>query len=239
MTKSTQKQRRDKKQFNPTELLYKLTLFGNIKLIYPDINIITLTEANDLSSKINEYTKDDNNIIIIFNNNNQINIKNVYSNYMIFKEVPNIFWIKNNIGDIAFMVVRSSKVLVYPTSHIEKSDILIDELKCILKPKTLDCLICFEKFCFDEPRVTCCNCQMSICKNCFIKYIEVNAGWCPCCTCHLIFEGIKKHQSIAEYDELFNIFISKETKLSLYSGFVQKLSGANIQSKWMSFMMSQ
>ena len=81
MTKSTQKQRRDAKKqfsFNISELLYKDALFDNVKLIYPNINIITLTETNDLSNKITEYTKDDNNIIFIFNNDNQLNIKKMF-----------------------------------------------------------------------------------------------------------------------------------------------------------------
>ena len=136
------------------------------------------------------------------------------------------------------MVVRSSKILVYPASHINKSDILIEELKCILKPETPDCLICFHKFCFEEQRVSCCNCQMPICKKCFIKYIKINPGWCPYCTCHLIFHGVKKGE-YSEYEELFETFISRETAESLHSGCVQKLNWSNIFPKWMCFIMSQ
>ena len=108
---------------------------------------------------------------------------------MIFKKVPNICWVKDE-GHIAFMVVRSGITLLYPTFQIGSPDILIPQLKCILKPHIKDCLICFHEFVFEEKRVSCCHCQMPICKKCFRHYIIENPGWCPVCMQHLIFYGI-------------------------------------------------
>ena len=65
--------------------------------------------------------------------------------------MPIIFW-ANDEGHIAFMLVRDGKVLLYPTSQIDTLDILIDSLKCILKPRVKDCLICFHEFCFEEKK---------------------------------------------------------------------------------------
>ena len=138
------------------------------------------------------------------------------------------------------MVVRSSKIMLCPTSHIDKSNILIEELKCILKPETKDCLICFHKFYFEEKRVSCSNCQMPMCKKCFAQYIESNPGWCPYCTRHLVFRGVGK-DDFSEYGELFEEFISQETFASIIdsNGSVQELKWSNISPKWMSLIMSQ
>ena len=149
------------------------------------------------SEKLSEFTKDDYHIIIVFNINNQTEIKSVYSNYMIWKRVPIVFWEKD-IGDIAFMIVRGSSVILYPTSKLGNSDILIEELKSQLKPRVKECLICFHKFVFEERRVSCCHCQMPMCKNCFITYIKNNSGWCPYCTMHLLYYGLGKNSKHSE-----------------------------------------
>ena len=244
MTKLTQKQRRDAKKklyVNISELLYKDALFDNVKLIYPNINIITLTETNDLSNKIAEYTVDDNNIVFIFNNNNQINIKTVYSDFMILKEVPTNFWIKY-IGHIAFMVIRSSAVMLCPASYIDKSNILIEELKSLFKPMTKDCLICFHKFYFEEQRFCCCNCRMPMCIKCLEQYLESNSGWCPYCTRHLVIKDVGK-DDFSEYGELFEMFIRQEMYSSLDPEGVKDLKWSDIESEWRDcitdFIMSQ
>ena len=247
MTKLTQQQRREKKKQckqthnnsdNPES--YKDLVFANIKLVYPNVNIINMTATTYSSKKLSEFTKDDNNIIMVFNINNQTEIKSVYSNYMIWKRVPIVFWEKD-IGDIAFMIVRGSSVILYPTSKIGNSDILIEELKSILKPRVKECLICFHKFVFEERRVSCCHCQMPLCGDCFSHYIKENPGWCPYCTRHLMFHGVGKGDFENENcGDVFEEFIGEQMRASIkQTNVVQRLPCTYLAEKWMFFMMNR
>jgi hypothetical protein len=53
-------------------------------------------------------------------------------------------------------------------------------------------MVCFKEFTDDDKRVYCCHCDKQICRPCYSNYIENNAGWCPCCRQHLLFEGLKQ-----------------------------------------------
>ena len=247
MTKLTQQQRREtKKQCTPKIInsdnpeSYNDLVFANIKLVYPNVNIINMTATTYSSEKLSEFTKDDNNIIIVFNINNQTEIKSVYSNYMIWKRVPIVFWEKD-IGDIAFMIVRGSSVILYPTSKIGNSDILIEELKSILKPRVKECLICFHKFVFEERRVSCCHCKMPLCGDCFSHYIKENPGWCPYCTRHLMFHGVGKGDFENENcGDVFEEFIGEQMRASIkQTNAVQRLPWTYLAEKWMFFMMNR
>jgi len=251
MTKPTQQQRRDKKKqckqthnnsdnYESHVSEHEEFVSSNIKSVYPNVNIINMTAKTYSSEKLSEFTKDDNNIIIVFNINNQTEIKSVYSNYMIWKRVPIVFWEKD-IGDIAFMIVRGSSVILYPTSKIGNSDILIEELKSILKPRVKECLICFHKFVFEERRVSCCHCKMPLCGDCFSHYIKENPGWCPYCTRHLMFHGVGKGDFENENcGDVFEEFIGEQMRAIIkQTNVVQRLPWTYLAEKWMFFMMNR
>ena len=248
MTKPTQQQRREKKKqthnnsdnYESHVSEHEEFVSSNIKYVYPNVNIINMTATTYSSEKLSEFTKDDNNIIIVFNINNQTEIKSVYSNYMIWKRVPIVFWEKD-IGDIAFMIVRGSSVILYPTSKIGNSDILIEGLKSQLKPRVKECLICFHKFVFEERRVSCCHCQMPLCGDCFSHYIKENPGWCPYCTRHLMFHGVGKGDFENENcGDVFEEFIGEQMRASIkQTNVVQRLPWTYLAENGCFFMMNR
>ena len=224
MTKLTQQQRRDKnKQCKQTHNnsdnheSHEEFISINIKYVYPNVNVINMTPSiqsytNVISNvkRLNEFTKDDNNIIIIFNINTQM-LNTFYSNYMELNKIP-MAVLEEVKDDIALMIIRGSTILLYPKDKLDV-DTIIQVLKRQFKPTVKECVICFHEFIFNEKRVTCCNCQIPICSECFSTYIKSNSGWCPHCRLHLMYHGLAKLKSNNNmFDDMFDTFVGKEMK---------------------------
>ena len=215
MTKSTPKQRRENKPNKVINHEHEQLVSNTIKYVYPDANVINMTTSIHSSDdilisvkKLNKFLQDNNNIIIIFNINTQI-VNDFYSNYIQWKKAPTAICqeVKDNI---ALMIVRGSNVLLYPTSELN-TDTMSQVLKSQLKPSVKECLICFHEFVFNEKRVTCCHCQMPMCGECFGTYVKSNSGWCPYCTLHIMYSGLRKMSSESnDLNNMFDAFISKE-----------------------------
>ena len=265
MTKPTQKQRREKnKQCKQTHNNsdnhkshdksdnheshvsgHEEFVSSNIKIVYPNVNIINMTDdvfystANVISNveKLNEFTKEDNNIIIVFNINTLM-FTNFYSRYMLWKKVPTaVLTTVKDTDNKAFMIVRGGHVILYPTSALD-ADTMSQILKSQLKLRVKECLICFHELVFNEKRVSCCNCQMPLCEDCFNHYIKENPGWCPYCTQHLMYYGLgKRGFKNDEVDNLFDEFVGEQMRASLIqTPFVRMLPAKPLADKLLSFL---
>ena len=253
MTKPTQQQRREqKKQCKQTHnnsdnheshvSEHEEFVSSNIKFVYPNANVINMTSVihsyeNVISNveTLNEFTKDDNNIIIVFNINTH-NFTKFHSCYMRLKKVSTVTWPKIN-DDVAVMLIRSSGVILYPKPELGNSDAINNTLKYLLKPRVKECLICCHEFDFNEKRVSCCHCQMPMCKDCFTIYIKENSGWCPYCTRHLMYFGLGKTCIQNEYmDNLFNAFVGDEMRTRInQTNAVAMIPATHLADKWVSF----
>ena len=251
MTKLTQQQRRDKKKqthnnFESHVSEYEDFVSSNIKSVYPNVNIINMTSDIELSEnvcsntkKLVEFTKDDNNIIAVYNINT-INFTNFYSCYMTLTDMPSYTWPKINV-DCVVMLVRSNGVILVPKPTAINSETFKDGLKSYLKPRIKECHICFHKFIFKEKKVSCCNCQMPICRDCFSTYIKNNSGWCPWCTKHLIFIGLSKTSSMRnEYMKgVFNKFIGDEMiDILTKTNVIIPIDASYLAEKWKTFVLN-
>ena len=248
MTKLTQQQRRDKKKqthnnFESHVSEYEDFVSSNIKSVYPNVNIINMTSDIELSEnvcsntkKLVEFTKDDNNIIAVYNINT-INFTNFCSYYMSSKKVQVHTW-PNITDDVAIMLIRSNNVAFFSKAEICNSDSFNYVLKTYFKPCVKDCLICFHEFIFNEKRVSCCHCQMPMCKNCFITYIKNNSGWCPYCTMHLLYYGLGKNNTQNDdIDVLFDMFVGDEMRTCInQTNDVTSVSASYIVKKWERFV---
>ena len=257
MTKQTQQQRREKKKLSKQThdnsdnheshvSEHEEFVSSNIKYVYPNANVINMTSVihsskNVLSNveNLNEFTKDDNNIIIVFNINTP-NFTKFYYCYMEWKNVPTSLFpkVKDNI---AFLIVRGSNVILYPTPELGNSDVITNTIKYNLKPRVEECLICFHEFVFGEKRVSCCNCHMPMCKECFTHYIKESPGWCPYCTKHLMYYGLGKScfQDDALYN-LFNVFVGEQMRTSIkQTNGVATIPAQHLADKWLSFLQQR
>ena len=254
MTKPTQQQRREKKKqckqthnnsdnYESHVSEHEEFVSSNIKFVYPNANVINMTSVihsyeNVISNvkKLNEFTKDDNNIIIVFNINTH-NFTKFYSCYMSLKKVPVHTWSKID-DDIIVMLVRSNGVVLCPNPELGNSDVIKNALKSYLKPRVKNCLICFHEFIFNERRVSCCHCQVPMCKNCFTTYIKSNSGWCPYCTQHLMYFGLGKNSIQNEdMDSLFDSFVGVEMRNSInQTNAVTSVPASYLAEKWISFV---
>ena len=254
MTKPTQQQRREKKKqckqthnnsdnYKSHVSEYEDFVSSNIKSVYPNANVINMTSVihsyeNVISNvkKLSEYTRDDNNIIIVYNIN-ILHFTKFYSCYMSLKKEPVHTWSKID-DDIIVMLVRSNNVILAPKPEIGNSDVFKNVLKSYLKPRVNDCLICFHEFIFNERRVSCCHCQMPMCKKCFITYIKNNSGWCPYCTQHLIYLGLDKTCIQGDdMDVVFNTFVGDEMRTRInQTNAVTSVPASYLAEKWTSFV---
>ena len=248
MTKPTQQQRRDKKKqtHNNSESHvseYEDFVSSNIKSVYPNVNIINMTSAihsydNVISNakKLIDFIKDDNNIIIVYNINT-LNFTKFRSYYMSSKKVPVHTW-PNITDNVAIMLIRSNNVALFSKAEICNSDSFNNVLKSYFKPCVKDCLICFHEFIFNEKRVSCCHCQMPMCKNCFITYIKNNSGWCPYCTMHLLYYGLGKNSiQIDGMDDLFDSFVGDKMRNSInHTNAVTSVPVSYLFEEWISFL---
>ena len=254
MTKPTQQQRRDKKKqckqthnnsdnYESHVSEHEEFVSSNIKYVYPNVNIINMTSAihsydNVISNakKLIDFIKDDNNIIIVYNINT-LNFTKFRSYYMSSKKVPVHTW-PNITDDVAIMLIRSNNVALFSKAEICNSDSFNNVLKSYFKPCVKDCLICFHEFIFNEKRVSCCHCQMPMCKNCFITYIKNNSGWCPYCTMHLLYYGLGKNSiQIDGMDDLFDSFVGDKMRNSInHTNAVTSVPVSYLFEEWISFL---
>ena len=254
MTKPTQQQRREKKKqckqthnnsdnYESHVSEHEEFVSSNIKFVYPNANVINMTSVihsyeNVISNvkKLNEFTKDDNNIIIVFNINTH-NFTKFHSCYMRLKKVSTATWPQIN-DNIAVMLIRSNGVILCPKPELGNSDVINNALKSYLKPRVKECLICCHEFDFNEKRVSCCHCQMPMCKDCFTIYIKENSGWCPYCTRHLMYFGLGKTCIQNEYmDNLFNAFVGDEMRTRInQTNAVAMIPATHLADKWVSFV---
>ena len=191
------------------------------------------------AKKLIDYTKDDNNIIMAYNINT-LNFAKFYSCYMSLKNVPVHTWPKINENCLV-MLVRSNGVILVPKPTADNSETFKDGLKSYLKPRIKECHICFHKFIFKEKKVSCCNCQMPICRDCFSSYIKINSGWCPWCTKHLIFIGLSKTSSMRnEYMAgVFNKFIGDEMiDILTKTNVIIPIDASYLAEKWKTFVLN-
>ena len=156
---------------------------------------------------------------------------------MSLKKVPVHTWPKIDDNTIV-MLVRSNSAVLAPKAEIGNSDSFNNVLKSYLKPRVKDCLICFHEFIFNEKRVSCCHCQMPMCKNCFITYIKSNSGWCPYCTQHLMYFGLSKTGiQNDDMDDLFDAFVGDEMRTRInQTNAVIRVSASYLAEKWISFV---
>ena len=91
-----------------------------------------------------------------------------------------------------------------------------------------------------KKRVTCCNCQMPMCNNCFFAYIKNNSGWCPYCTRHLLFVGLGKTSIRIEYmGDIFDAFVGDEMKNILTkTNLVIPVDASYLAEKWKTFVFN-
>ena len=251
MTKPTQQQRRDKqcKQTHNNSDNYESHVSeheefvsSNIKFVYPNANVINMTSAilsyeNAIShaKKMIEFTKNDNNIIIVYN----INTFNFTKFYSCYISLTHLSAHTCKIDDnIIVMLVRSNNVILAPKPEIGNSDVFKNVLKSYLKPRVNDCLICFHEFIFNERRVSCCHCQVPMCKNCFTTYIKSNSGWCPYCTQHLMYFGLGKNSiQNKDMDSLFDSFVGVEMRNSInQTNAVTSVPASYLAEKSISFV---
>jgi len=115
-------------------------------------------------------------------------------------------------GSVDFLLFRDDNTLICPRQANEEE--LKSAIKKIFKEEQAnnECVICFNEIKTPENRATCVNCYNLICGDCMDNYLFVNAGWCPVCRQHIIFENLKQPD---DTDEEFNMFV-KSRVLSYY-----------------------
>jgi hypothetical protein len=206
----------------------------NINHLYPDVNVIDMTtdiyiaddedKYNNNLKKLDELTLDINNFVIIFNINPLI-LSRFYALRMAKLSIPTRGY-ENVTDDDELIVFRNAKALVCP-KETENDEKLMKLLKTLFREQVFnDCMICFCEFEAREKRVYCVNCNNQICQNCISKYLPTNAGWCPCCRQHLLFEDLKQPD---ETDYKFNSFLRKcLRRLIKNNPYVQRVAGEHV-----------
>ena len=191
-----------------------------ISEIYPYSHVKNIS---DVVYRVNDALKSNKYMLTLgLNNSNFVVVENrdvgvLYNMLNMFYENPKFS--KEYVENIEYVILRGAHQL-----HLTKVSDDLDfvhsfkrSLNTTLSPieDTNLCNICFDMVPLGVDKQMCRNCCKSLCEKCFDSYIcSGNAGWCPLCREHMIFEQMIKPEDCDFTDgeiECFNESVRSKT----------------------------